>query len=119
MPLPGQARLPGVHDHQADRHRHRDIDKTDDQQPGALTQRQTRADERIENRKEDQRNGQRLEQLHDNHAELAQLRVRDPAQVRLLAEDHPKQTAEYHGDEHLSVQGHRQAVGCGIGRGHK
>ena len=27
--------------------------------------------------------------LHDNHAELAQLRVRDPAQVRLLAEDHP------------------------------
>ena len=105
MALPGQARLPGVHDNQADRHGDGDVNETDQQQLAPLAQREAGADERIEDRKEDERDGERLEQRDDEQAELAQLLVTQAAQIGLLTEEGAQQRAADDGDEHLGVEG--------------
>ena len=88
---PYQAR-PGcqrVHDHEADRHGDRDIDEADDDQPGSLAERETGANEGVENREEDERNGERLEQQNDEHAQPAEVLVAQAAQVWILTERTP------------------------------
>ena len=64
-----------------------DVDEADDEQLASLAQRQARADERIEDGEEDERDGERLEQRDDDQSQLAQLFVAQAAQIGFLTED--------------------------------
>ncbi len=105
--LPGQARLPGVHDGEADGHGDGDVHEADQQEFTALTQRNGGADERIEDREKDQRNGECLEQGDDEEPEFAQLRIAQTAPIGLLSEEGAQQPAADHGNEHLCVERQR------------
>ncbi len=65
MTGPGATRLPGIHDQEADRHGDGDIDEANHEQLAALAQRKAGTDERVEDRKENERDGERLEQRDD------------------------------------------------------
>ncbi len=75
MTSPGAARLPGIHDDQSDRHGDGDVDEADQEQFSSLAHWEAGADERVEDRKEDERDGERLEQRDDEEAKLAQMFV--------------------------------------------
>ena len=102
--IPGQTRLPGIHDHETNRHGYADIDEADAEQFHTLAQWEAGTDEGVEDRKENQRDGEGLEQRHDEQAEPAKILVAQAAQIGLPTKSCPKQRATGHGDEHLCVQ---------------
>jgi hypothetical protein len=114
---PGKPRLPGIHDHETDRHGHGNVDEADEEQLGPLTQRETGADERIQDRKEDEWDGEGLEQRDKQQAKPSQILVAQAAQIGFLTEDHSKQRATGHGDEHLCVERQRDQAWCGLHSG--
>ena len=114
MAEPGQPRLPRVHDHEADRHGDRDIDEADHDQPGSLAERETGANEGVENREEDERNSERLEQQNDQHAQPAEVLVAQAAQVWILAEGDSECRPADHGDDHLGIKRQAQAEAFGL-----
>ncbi len=130
MAGPGETRLPDVHDHQADRHRDGDVDQADDEQTRALAKGKDRTDEGIEHRKENERDGECLQQQNDEHPEAAEVLVAQPAKIGLLAEERAHGRAADHGDQNLGIEreaecGRRRVGirGCGwllrlIGNGH-
>jgi hypothetical protein len=130
MAGPGKAGLPHIHDHQADRHRHGDVDQADDQQTRALAKGKDRTDEGIEHRKENERDRECLEQQDDEHPEAPEVLVAQPAKIGLLAEERAHGRTADDGNQDLCVEreaecGRRRVGirGCGwllrlIGNGH-
>ncbi len=71
VPVPCMPGLPGIHEQKADHHGDRDVHQTNDKQPGSLMQGNVGSQERVEDRKENERDRQHLEHRDDKHAELA------------------------------------------------
>src|SRR5262249_1658534 len=113
----GEARLPGIDDHEADRNGDRHINETDEYQLRALAKRKARAQKCFKDRKEDERNREHLKQHDDEHAQLAEVLVAQTAHIRLLAERSAECRPADHCNDHLGVERQPGRVLCVVHTG--
>ncbi len=104
MTLPGFAWLPEIHDGQTDHHGHGNVDQANQDELRPLTQRQTGAKQRVDNRKEDERHSERLQQPDHPQSEFSQLFVAKPVQIGFLTENDAEHGSAHHGKQDLCIE---------------
>ncbi len=98
VPAPFLARPDHIHQGQPDGERDRDIAEANQEEARAAARFDLHAEEGIENREEDERHGQRLEQPDDEEPELAEVVVAQTGEDRAGVEDHPEENPARHAE---------------------